>query len=66
MLKRRLENVFTALCHRITDASSESIDSKICWVKYGARGFQNKKNIQIAIQFHCGGLDVAPLCRQTT
>jgi transposase len=64
MLKRRLENVLTYLRHRITNAASESINSKIQWVKYTARGFRNKKNFQVAIYFHCGGLDMAPSCHQ--
>jgi transposase len=33
MLKRRLENILTYLRHRITNAASESINSKIQWVK---------------------------------
>jgi transposase len=60
MLKRRLENILTYLRHPITNAASESINSKIQWVKYTARGFRNKRNFQIAIYFHCGGLDLAP------
>ncbi|MDX1983985.1 MAG: ISL3 family transposase [Bryobacteraceae bacterium] len=62
MLKRRLENVLTYLRHRITNAASESINSKIQWVKYTARGFRNKENFRTAIFFHCGGLDMAPSC----
>jgi transposase len=62
MLKRRLENILTYLRHRITNAASESINSKIQWVKYTARGFRNKTNFQTAIYFHCGGLDMAPSC----
>jgi transposase len=60
MLKRRLENILTYLRHRITNAASESINSKIQWVKHTARGFRNKRNFQTAIYFHCGGLDMAP------
>lgn len=60
MLKRRFENVITYLRHRITNASSESINAKIQWVKYTARGFRNKRNFIHAIYFHCGGLDLAP------
>jgi transposase len=60
MLKRRLQNVLTHLRHRITNAASESINFKIQWVKYTARGFRNKGNFQIAIYFHCGGLELAP------
>jgi len=46
--------------HRITNASSESINAKIQWVKYTARGFRNKTSFVHAIYFHCGGLDLAP------
>jgi transposase len=62
MLKRRLENILTYLRHRITNAASESLNAKIQWVKYTARGFRNKKNFQSAIYFHCGGLDLHPSC----
>jgi transposase len=60
MLKSRLENILTYLKHRITNALSESLNSKIQWVKYTARGFRNKNNFVNAIYFHCGGLDLAP------
>ncbi len=60
MLKRRFENVITYLRHRITNASSESINAKIQWVKYTARGFRNKRNFIHAIYFHGGSLDLAP------
>ena len=60
MLKRRFKNIITYLRHRITNATSESINSKIQWVKYTARGFRNVQNFVHAIYFHCGGLDLAP------
>ena len=60
MLKRRFENIITFLRHRITNAASESINAKIQWVKYTARGFRNQSNFVHAIYFHCGGLDLAP------
>jgi hypothetical protein len=47
MLKRRLENIITYLRHPVTNAGSESINSRIQWVKYTARGFRNKRNFQI-------------------
>ena len=59
-LKRRFENIITYLRHRITNASSESINAKIQWVKYTARGFRNRQNFVHAIDFHGGGLDLAP------
>ena len=60
MLKRRFENIITYLRHRVTNAGSESINAKIQWVKYTARGFRNKQNLVNAIYFHCGGPDFAP------
>jgi len=60
MLKRRFANIVTYLKHRITNATSESINAKIQWVKYTARGYRNKQNFINAIYFHCGGLDLAP------
>lgn len=60
MLKRRFENIITYLRHRITNAASESINAKIQWVKYTARGFRNQRNFIRAIYFHAGGLDLAP------
>jgi transposase len=60
MLKRRFANIATYLRHRITNATSESLNAKIQWVKYTARGFRNKQNFVNAIYFHCGGLNLAP------
>lgn len=60
MLASHLPNILTYLKHRITNATSESINSKIQWVKYTARGFRNFDNFATAIYFHCGGLDLAP------
>lgn len=60
MLKSRLTNILTYLKHRITNATSESLNAKIQWVKYTARGFRNFQNFTTAIYFHCGGLDLAP------
>src|SRR5260370_32498189 len=60
MLKRRFENIITYLHHPITNALSESINSKIQWVKYTARAFRNNQNFPIPIYFHCGRLDLVP------
>jgi transposase len=59
MLKKRLANVLTYLTHGITNATSESINSKIQWLKYTARGFRNIENFKTAILFHCGGLNLS-------
>jgi len=60
MLKSHLKNILTYLKHGITNATSESINAKIQWVKYTARGFRNVENFKHAIYFHCGGLDLSP------
>ena len=60
MLTARLENILTYLKHRITNAVSEGLNSRIQWVKATARGFRNQQNFINAIYFHCGKLDLAP------
>jgi transposase len=59
-LRQRLSNILTYLDHPITNATSESINSKIQWIKYTARGFRNYTNFVNAIYFHCGGLNLMP------
>jgi len=60
MLKSHLHNILTYLTHGITNAMSESMNAKIQWVKYTARGFRNVDNFKNAIYFHCGDLDLLP------
>ena len=60
MLTARLENILTYLKHRITNAVSEGLNSRIQWVKATACGFRNQQNFINAIYFHCGKLDLAP------
>ncbi len=64
MLKRRFENMITYLRHRITNAANGSINARIQWVKYTARGFRNKQNFIHAIYFNCGSLEMAPLSKK--
>lgn len=65
MIKRRLPNVLTYIKHRITNAASEGLNSKIQWIRYTARGFRNRENFKTAIYFHCGRLDLYPLPTHT-
>jgi transposase len=60
MLKARLPNLLTYYKCFLTNAFSESLNSKIQWVKYAARGFRNFDNFATAIYFHCGKLDMTP------
>ncbi len=55
-----IENITSYLRHRITNANSESINARVQWVKYTARGFRNKQNFINALYFHCGDLELAP------
>jgi transposase len=57
-LKRHLPNILTYFKHRITNAVTEGLNSKIQTVKQMACGFRNRKNYRKAILFHCGGLDL--------
>jgi transposase len=61
MLKRHLDNLLTYLEHRITNAVTEGLNSKIQSLKSAARGFRNFANYRIRILFFCGKLDLHPL-----
>ena len=60
MIKTRLTQVVNYCRHRLTNAVSERLNSKIMSIKRRARGFRNPENFQIAIFFYCGGLDLQP------
>lgn len=57
---RHIDNVLTYFEHRITNATSEGLNSKIQGIKKQAYGFRNKENFKTAIYFHCGGLGLYP------
>ena len=59
-LKRHLANILTYFQHRITNAVSEGLNSKIQTIKKMAYGFRNIDHFKTAIYFHCGGLDLYP------
>lgn len=61
MLKRHLDNLLTYLEHRITNAVTEGLNSKIQSLKSAARGFRSFANFRIRILFFCGKLDLYPL-----
>lgn len=56
MVKRHLGGILAYYKHRVTNALSEGINSKIEWIKNTARGYRNWDNFKTAILFHCGGL----------
>lgn len=59
-VRRHIVNVLTYFEHRITNAVSEGLNSKIQTIKKRAYGFRNKENFKTAIYFHCGGLQLYP------
>jgi len=59
-LKRHIANIMTYFKHRITNATSEGINSKIQTIKLMACGYRNREHYKTAIYFHCGGLDLYP------
>jgi transposase len=59
-IKRHWANIRTYFVHRITNAGSESMNSRIQAVKRRACGFRNRERFRNAIYFHCGGLDLYP------
>jgi transposase len=61
MLKRHLEELLSYLKHRITNAVTEGLNSKIQSIKSAARGFRNFENYRIRILFFCGKLELFPL-----
>lgn len=59
-LKRHWQGIVNAITHRVTNACTEGLNSKIEKVKRDAYGFRNKARLRLAILFHCGGLDLYP------
>jgi transposase len=60
MLKRRLAGVLAYFNHRITNAGSEGLNSRIQAISTAARGYRNRDHFKTAIYFHCGGLNLYP------
>ena len=63
-LNRHLANIMTYFKHRITNATSEGINSKIQMIKLMACGYRNREHYKMAIYFHCGGLDLYPCAEE--
>jgi transposase len=61
MFRKYLGNILTYLRHRITNAVSEGLNSKIQTIKKMACGFRNRDHFKTAIYFHCGGLQLYPV-----
>lgn len=59
MINNHLPEVLNYFRHRITNAVSEGLNSKIQSIKAMARGFRDFKNYRIRILFFCGKLDMS-------
>lgn len=59
-LNRHLKGILNYCKHRITNAVTEGLNSKIQILKANARGFRNFDHYRISILFHCGKLDLYP------
>lgn len=59
-LKRHFANIITYIKTPITNATSESINSKIQKLKTRANGYRSESRFADAIMFHCAGLDLYP------
>lgn len=62
MLVEHLPEVLNYFKHRITNAVSEGLNSKIQSIKTMARGFRGFANYRTRILFFCGKLDMAVTC----
>jgi transposase len=60
MLKKHLTGLLAYFRHRITNAATEGLNSKIQAIKSAARGFRKFENYRLRILFFCGRLDLRP------
>ena len=59
-IRRHLHGLLTWFRHRITNALSESLNSRIQTLKNAARGFHHFSSFRTRILFFLGGLDLKP------
>jgi transposase len=59
-LKRHEAGLLSYFAHRITNAATEGLNSRIQAIRVSARGYRNRQNFKTAIWFHCGGLQLYP------
>jgi transposase len=59
-LKDHLYGILTYSKHRVTNATTEGINSRIETLRKAACGFRNKQRFRTVILFHLGGLNLCP------
>lgn len=57
---RHLFGIVNAIVHRVSNAGSESINSRVQALKRQANGYRNRARFRDAILFHLGDLDLYP------
>lgn len=60
MMQRHLPGLLAHCAHKISNAVTEGLNSKIQSIKANARGFRNFEHYRIAILFGCGKLSMLP------
>lgn len=60
MIRDRLWGILNAVVLKATNATSESLNARIQWIKKSACGYRNRQRFREAIYFHAGGLDLYP------
>jgi transposase len=58
LLERHIDNILNFFTHRVTNAVSEGLNSKIQMIKAAARGFHSFISYRTRILFYCGKLDM--------
>ena len=66
MIRDHLWGIVNAMALKITNAASESVNSKVQRIKRAACGFRNRDRFRNAILFHLGGLDLYPASASAT
>lgn len=66
MVRDHLWGIVNAMVLQITNAASESVNSKVQRIKRAACGFRNRDRFRNAILFHLGGLDLYPAGASST
>ena len=59
-IRYHMIGVVNAIIHRVSNASSESTNSRVQDLKRRANGYRNRERFRAAILFHLGGLDLYP------
>ena len=60
MIDGHWKEILNYITHRITNAVSEGLNSRIQSIKSAARGFRSFPNYRVRILFHCGKLNMQP------